>query len=231
MQLMRATCLSFIVLSCMTPIVMQKAHAEHAMPNRMAVFAKLPDWKGTWEPAANTNAPPAEPSFKPAWTAKHSGKKAIPDNAVTQCVWGMPRLLNTNHKFEVTVMPEQTFFSYDINEFRHVWTDGRKKELHIMETNTGYSIGHWEGLTLVIDTEEMRSGLWINNHGATLSSKAAIQERWSQTDTDHLKVDVTIHDPVALAQPFTFTRHYQRDDDNNHLTQLQCFDDKSRDGT
>lgn len=222
---MRTTYLSFILLGCMT-LPAQSAHAAHSVAERMAIFAKQPNWTGIWTPVAANGSSP-EPAFTASWIKKHHNPKtaSTTDNAASRCVWGMPRLLNTNHEFEVIVTPEQTFFSYDINEFRHVWTDGRKHPLHLTNANTGYSIGHWEGQTLVIDTTGMESGLWINRKGATLSSKATLQERWTQTDNDHLKVDATIIDPAALARPFVFTRRFQRDDDNNRLSQQQCFDE------
>lgn len=209
-------------------LLAQNTFAERSAAERMAIFAKQPDWTGIWtpDPASSTSA---EPSFTDAWL-KHSKKTApTTDNATTRCVWGMPRLLSTHHEFEVIVMPDQTFFGYDINEFRHVWTDGRKLLHHLASAVTGYSVGHWEGQTLVVDTSGMETGLWIDPQGATLSSKATLQERWTQVDDDHLKVESTISDPLALAKPFVFTRQYQRDDNNNRLTQQMCFDG-SQDG-
>jgi len=199
-------------------------------PTRIDQFAKLPNWAGVWDPVPNApNATSSEPVYNAAWLAKrntHPAKNPVTepvDNVHSHCVWGMPRLLKSMRAFEVIVLPEQTFFSYDINEFRHVWTDGRKRSLHAA-TNTGHSIGHWEGTTLVIETTGMQSGLWINYKGATLSPKAIVEERWSQVDSDHLKVDVSVLDNSALAKPFVFTRRFQRAD-ATRLIQQQCFDE------
>ncbi len=227
MRLLPATYLTNAILGCMTLFALSVAQADNHAATRMAIFAKLPNWTGEWESVASNNTAAAEPSFTAAWTAKRNSKKSaseLVDNAQSRCVWGMPRLLKGTHLFEVIVMPEQTFFSYNVNEFRHVWTDGRKHPLHTTVTNTGHSIGHWEGLTLVIDTIAMQSGLWINPKGATLSPKASIHERWSQTDNDHLKVDVTIQDPIALSKPLVFSRRYQRIADSNTLIQQECFE-------
>lgn len=209
-----------------------KPSAATPPPSRLDQFAKLPNWAGVWDPVANpqTATAPVEPVYNAAWLAKrnaHPTKKPVVtepvDNVHSQCVWGMPRLLKSMRAFEVIVLPEQTFFSYDINEFRHVWTDGRKHSLHAA-TNVGHSIGHWEGQTLVIETTGMQPGLWINYKGATLSPKAIVQERWSQVDNDHLKVDVSVLDNTALAKPFVFTRRFQRAD-TNQLIQQQCFEE------
>ena len=204
------------------------ALADQDNTKRLAEFAKLPNWNGVWQAAPISSATAAnDPVLNPAWLQKRSNKKTAPtvaDNSQARCVWGMPRLLRTLHSFEITVLPEQSFFSYDINEFRHVWTDGRKQSQHLSPTNTGYSIGHWEGNTLVIDTMGIQSGLWITNKAVTLSPKATVQERWTQTDNDHLKVDVSVHDPLALSKPFAFSRRYDRSD-ATHFVQKQCFDE------
>jgi hypothetical protein len=226
--------LSILFVCGVMLIVSGQAVANRTAPDRAAQFAKLPNWSGVWDPVPQSpNAPPSvDPIYNAAWVIKqksHSSKappaEAV-DNVQSRCVWGMPRLLKSMRSFEVILLPEQTFFSYDINEFRHVWTDGRKHTLR-QPTNTGHSIGHWEGATLVIETTGMQSGLWINHKGATLSPKAIVQERWSMMDNDHLKVDVSVLDNTSLAKPFVFTRRFQRAD-TNRLVQQQCFEE-SRD--
>jgi hypothetical protein len=230
MRLPTETILSSMLIACVTFIVPATSLADANSTKRMAEFAKLPNWTGVWESIPNSTAQ-NDPQFNATWLQKHTPKKPAVepvDNAISRCVWGMPRLLKSAHEFEVAVLPEQTFFSYDINEFRHVWTDGRKHLMHITPANTGYSIGHWEGATLVVDTTGIHAGLWISHKGGILSPHAVIQERWSQPDTDHLKVDVTIHDTTSLAKPFAFTRRFQRMADTNRLTHKQCFEE-SRD--
>jgi len=227
MRLLTETILSSMLIACVTFIVPAKSYADPNSAKRLAQFAKLPNWSGVWESIANNGALP-DPQFSGIWLQKHTAKKPVTepvDNAISRCVWGMPRLLKSMHAFEVTVLPEQTFFGYEINEFRHVWTDGRKHPLHVTPANTGYSIGHWEGTTLVIETNGMQPGLWINHKGGILSPRASLQERWSQVDVDHLKVDVTIQDPAALVKPFMFTRRFQRIADTNRLVQKQCFEE------
>lgn len=177
---------------------------------------------------------PAALPYNPAWQAKFeaaqkklnaiSGEEQTSDNTVTQCIWGMPRIFDGPYTFEVTVLPEQTFFNYDVNEYRHIWTDGRIHPLHVTPTDMGHSIGHWEGETLVVHTVGLKPGIWANSAGTTLSDKANITERWSQTDKDHLKVDVVVEDPLALTKPYSSTHRYQRIVDTNRQLQQNCFE-------
>lgn len=227
MRILPVTFLSFALLAALPPYINVVLGAPSPATGKNTITT-LPNWAGIWEPV-NNQGPFPVPTSNAAWINKKKTHNAPPttDNASSRCVWGVPRLLKSSHTFEVMVMPQQTFFSYDINEFRHVWTDGRKLSLHV-PIPVGHSIGHWESNALVVDTSGMQSGLWINHVGDTLSPKATMQERWSQVDQDHLKVDVVIHDPVALAKPFSFSRRYQRVANTNRMVQKQCFEE-SRD--
>jgi len=209
---------------------------------RIGGLARLPDWSGMWEPATGPGgnaAPkaggangstaaasrPQQLPYNPTWTSTRE-----PDNAVTQCVWGLPRLLDGAYTVEITVLPEQTFMAYDVGEYRHIWTDGRKHPKHVTATSTGHSVGQWEGETLLVHTVGLLSGIWVNNAGATLSDKADVTEHWNQLDKDHLKVDVTIDDPVALIKPYTSTRRYQRVTEINRQPQQNCFENTPSNG-
>ncbi|MFT3906254.1 MAG: hypothetical protein QM718_08125 [Steroidobacteraceae bacterium] len=226
---------------------------------RVAAFAKLPNWTGLWQadlggggppPGGGGNAGPggaapggtpiagpprAKLPFTPAWQAKidayhaelekYSGAEQVPDNTVTECIWGIPRLFRGPYMFEVTVLPEQTFFNYDVIEYRHIWTDGRAhpKGAALKLTDTGHSIGHWEDGTLVIDTVGIKP-LWVDGEGTTLSDQVHIVERWKQLGPDRLQMDATISDPVALTQSYSVTNQYKRITDTNRMLQQNCFE-------
>jgi hypothetical protein len=233
-------------------LISGEARADLDSKERLTVLAKLPDWTGVWQSsiaggsgAARSAAPANSASgsgavpraalpYNPTWQAKFeaaqkklnaiAGEEPTSDNTVTQCIWGMPRIFDGPYTFEITVLPEQTFFNYDVNEYRHVWTDGRTHPPHVTPTDMGHSIGRWEGETLVVHTNGLKLGIWANSAGAILSDKASITERWSQTDKDHLKVDVVVEDPLALTKPYSATHRYQRVADTNRQLQQNCFE-------
>lgn len=230
------------------------ADADLNTKERLQALAKLPDWSGIWESSVSGNAgnvtKPAAPvsggpgaaqrpaalPYNATWQAKFDaqqkklgtvkGEEQTLDNAVTDCVWGIPRIFDGPYTFEITVLPEQTFINYDVSEYRHIWTDGRVHPLRVTPTDMGHSIGHWEGETLIVNTLGLKPALWVNNAGATLSEKAVIAERWSQTDRDHLKVEVTVEDPLALSKPYTSVHRYQRIMDTNRQLQQNCFENR-----
>lgn len=67
----------------------------------------------------------------------------------------------------------------------------------------GYSIGYWEGDTLVVETSGFRDGGWLDVNGSPLTDKGKIIERFTRVNYGHMIVDVTIDDPKAYTKPFT----------------------------
>jgi hypothetical protein len=67
----------------------------------------------------------------------------------------------------------------------------------------GYSVGRWEGDTLVVETTGLRDGGWLDIWGSPLTDQAKITERFRRVNYGTLIVDVTIDDPKAYTKPFT----------------------------
>lgn len=67
----------------------------------------------------------------------------------------------------------------------------------------GYSIGRWEGDTLVVETTGMRDDVWLDVNGSPLTNTGKITERFTRDNFGHMTVDVTIEDPKAYTEPFT----------------------------
>jgi hypothetical protein len=67
----------------------------------------------------------------------------------------------------------------------------------------GYSIGYWEGDTLVVETAFLRDGGWLDVNGSPLTDQGRLIERFTRDTYGHMTVDVTIDDPTAYTEPFT----------------------------
>lgn len=67
----------------------------------------------------------------------------------------------------------------------------------------GYSIGHWEGDTLVVETVGLRDGGWLDVNGSPLTDQGKITERFTRVNYGHMIVDITIEDDKAYTAPFT----------------------------
>jgi len=67
----------------------------------------------------------------------------------------------------------------------------------------GYSIGKWDGDTLVVETTNFRNDGWLDIWGSPLTDAAKMTERYRRVNFGVLEIDVTIDDPKAYTKPFT----------------------------
>ncbi len=196
-------------------------------------FAALPDWTGIWmgvgttlfdqRPGArvNANSPDARdfPPYKPDWQAAYDKfltdvvkKEKFSDPLSLGYPGGMMRMMSPARGLQFVLRPEQVWIVYERPDVRYIYTDGRpfppKDEL--WPTFEGYSIGRWEGDTLVVETRSIRGGIPIDRTGACLSDAATVIERIRKTDDKTLQSDIAIDDPVAFTAPWKVTRRYTK---------------------
>jgi len=67
----------------------------------------------------------------------------------------------------------------------------------------GYSIGHWEGDTLVVDTAGFNDRGWLDIEGHPHTEALHITERFRRRDFGHMDLQLTITDPKTFTRPFT----------------------------
>jgi len=90
---------------------------------------------------------------------------------------------------------------------RIVWMDGRAHPpAEALHTFTGYSTGHWDGDSLVVETTHMKPG-WLRRNGTPTSERATMIEYFTRYD-DVLLVTTIVDDPVYFAEPFVRTTEY-----------------------
>ena len=95
------------------------------------------------------------------------------------------------------------FESY--HTFRQIFTDGRPLPKDLDPAWFGYSVGKWEGDTLVVDTVGINEKTWLDDGGHPHSDALHVIERFRRPDFGHMEVQVTIDDPKAYTKPWTVT--------------------------
>jgi len=70
----------------------------------------------------------------------------------------------------------------------------------------GYSVGKWEGDTLVVTSTGFDDRQWIDQFGYPISDKMVLEERWQRPSPNRLQVDLTITDPVMYTKPWHSSR-------------------------
>jgi hypothetical protein len=87
---------------------------------------------------------------------------------------------------------------------RQIFTDGRPLPKDDPQPWWfGYSIGHWDGDTLVVETTGFRDDVWLDVDGSPLTNSGKMTERIRRLNYGTLQTDVTIEDPKAYTKPFT----------------------------
>ena len=89
------------------------------------------------------------------------------------------------------------------NTFRQIYTDGRKAPADPEPLWLGYSVGKWEGNTLVVDTVGFNDKGWLDGMGHPHSESLHVVERFQRRDFGHLDVLVTIDDPKVYTKAFS----------------------------
>lgn len=91
---------------------------------------------------------------------------------------------------------------------RIVWMDGRPHPpAEALHTFSGFSTGHWDGDTLVVETTHLKAG-WLRRNGTTTSERMTMTEFYQRFD-DYLLVTTIVDDPVYLSEPFIRTTEYE----------------------
>src|SRR5580692_3611551 len=159
----------------------------------------------------STGRSPDAPSLTPEYMAKWQmiSKTRIagsPEYDLTaKCLPpGMPAMMNMAYGMEVMQNKDKiTFFSELNDALRRVYLDGRKPLQKVLDdpTYAGYSTGHWEGDTLVVDTVSLSENSFIE--GFTPHSDAlTVKERIRLTAPGILEDRITVTDPKALRKPW-----------------------------
>jgi len=115
-----------------------------------------------------------------------------------------PRQVGTAYGFEIVEMPDQKrTFIFDIGgpySFRIVYMDAKSHPQNLEPTYTGHSIGSWEGDTFVVDTVGFNDGSWIEAEGLPHTERLHLIERFTRTNFNTLKYEVTVDDPGAYTK-------------------------------
>jgi hypothetical protein len=134
------------------------------------------------------------------WTNKE-------DPIMTCQPMGIPRSLTPRRIFQtvndITLLYTTSDYGGGNREFRSIPTDGRKHDPKkaIEATYYGYTVGHWEGDTLVLDSISFVDTTWFGRGGLFHSANTRIIEKFTRKG-DEIFYDITIEDPDVFVEPW-----------------------------
>jgi hypothetical protein len=89
--------------------------------------------------------------------------------------------------------------------YRVIHMDGRELEADPAPSWMGYSVGRWEGDTLVVESNGFNDKTWLSRYGQAHTEALRVTERYRRPDFGHLQVEVSYTDPGAYVKPWGFT--------------------------
>ena len=87
--------------------------------------------------------------------------------------------------------------------FRQIFIDGRKPPDDPQPSWLGYSVGKWDGDSLVVDTAGFNDRTWLDAFGHPHSEAMRVTERFHRRDFGHMEVQITVDDSTMYTKPFT----------------------------
>jgi hypothetical protein len=165
-----------------------------------------PDLTGVW----NGPRPVArlDPATLQPWVTELAGRRqqeyyktrpffqCQPSGPETERFGGWKRILQT---------PTAVAILDDDLTYRVIHMDGRDLEADLFPSWAGYSVGRWDGDTLVVDSAGFNDKTWVSRYGVSHTEALRLTERYRRPDFGHLQVEVTFTDPGAFAKPWGFT--------------------------
>ncbi len=104
--------------------------------------------------------------------------------------------------------------------YRQIFTDGRPLPKDPQPTWMGYSIGHWEKDTFVVETIGQNGKTWLDMRGLPGTEALHVTERFSRPKIGHMDVAVTIDDPQAYTKPWTVNLAWRLEPDTDLIESI-----------
>jgi hypothetical protein len=173
-----------------------------------------PDLSGIWEPmenkyvrnlAADLKAEvPFQPWAKKLYDQRTDGSHSKEDPDANCLPQGVPKIDGAPAPWKVVQTPSYIVIVYEaFNLWRQVFMDGRERAADLNPTWMGYSVGKWDGDTLVVDTRGFNGKAWLDQLGKPSTDALHVIERFHRKDYGHMDLTITIDDPKAYTKEWT----------------------------
>ena len=128
------------------------------------------------------------------------------DSMETLCLPMGPQYLTTKYRiFRIVQTPAMIFMLYEDLVHRTIFMDGRSLESDPNPTWLGYSVGRWDGDTLVVESNGYSDRVWLDFDGHPHTEALRITERYTRRAFGRIDVQVSMVDPMAYPNGIRFT--------------------------
>ena len=137
---------------------------------------------------------------------------------------GVPRATYIPMPFQIIQSEKDVFIAYQFaGAVRDIYMDNPGPSQ--VDSWMGWSVGSWEGDTLVVDVTGIGDGSWLDRAGSHHSYQMHVVERYTMSGPNHIQYEATIEDPQVLTEPFTIRMPlYRRIEENARLMDFRCVE-------
>ena len=174
-----------------------------------------PDLSGLWRPAAiligdislgmkEKGTPvPFQPWAEEVYK-KRRGNESKDDPTASCIVGGVPRSDLVPYPFKILTVPGMVVVLYEaVHSYRQIFTDGRSLPTDPNPNWFGYSVGRWDGDTLVVESAGFNDNVWLDNFGHPATGALKVTERFRRKSVGQMDIEITIDDPKTYTRPWT----------------------------
>lgn len=147
---------------------------------------------------------PYRPETKAIVDSRKDGARGHEEPDANCLPQGVPKINGAPVPFKIVQTPKLIVFVYEaFNLWRQVHLDGRELEPDAPPTWLGYSVGRWDGDTLVVETRGFNGKSWLDMAGHPASEALHVTEKFHRTSMGTMDLEVTIDDPKMYTRPWT----------------------------
>ena len=141
------------------------------------------------------------------------------DNPIARCMpAGVPTIDTIPLPRKMIQTPEFVAILYEYNmEYRQIFTDGRGLPDDPNPNWLGYSVGRWDGDTLVVETAGLKDNTWLDLFGHPATDALRVTERLHRLDFGNLEIEITMTDAKAYTKPWRIALQLHLMPDNEVL--------------
>jgi len=149
------------------------------------------------------------------WTADPELKCYLP---------GLPRATYMPFPFQIVQSAKTILFSYEYASAVRTVNMATAKEAPI-DSWMGWSNGHWEGETLVVDVTGLNDQTWFDRAGNFHSDALHVVERYTARSPESLNYEALIKDPKVFSRPWKMRMVlYRHEEPNAQLLEFKCVE-------
>jgi hypothetical protein len=127
------------------------------------------------------------------------------DMPASHCLpWPVPAIAAVPVPFQIFQTRTSIVILHEVQTmWRQIYLDARVLSEKPNPTWLGYSKGHWDGDTLVVDTRGFNDRSWLDGMGHPHSEDLHVIERFRRLDFGHMEIEFTIDDPKTYSKAWT----------------------------